>query len=70
MKLIKDPQSTTNVYLRVGCKDRDAYLRHLSEDFGLPLSKVKTVANLLGPDEDFDALLSTLDHLSLSAEYL
>lgn len=41
--------------------DRDAHLRELSEDYGVPMYVVRSLADLLGPDEDYDGLVSALD---------
>ena len=59
MRLAKDPQSV-NPYLRQGFQNRGEYLRQVAEDYGLPLWKVWQVADLLGPNEDFDGLLVSL----------
>lgn len=60
MNLIKDPNSD-NPYLRAGFRDRKAYLRSLADSFGISLKRVKAAADMLGPDEDFDALLTILE---------
>jgi len=49
-------------------KERKEYLRGLAEDYGLPLSHVVTVAILLGEDEDYDGLISTLEDMSWEVE--
>lgn len=59
MNLVKDPQSV-NPYLRQGFKNRGEYLRQVAEDYGLPLWKVWSIAEILGPEEDFDGLLVSL----------
>lgn len=41
-----------------GCYDREEYLESLAEDYGAPFEVVKEMADLLGPDEDFDGLVS------------
>jgi hypothetical protein len=45
--------------------ERKQYLKSLSEDYGVPLPTVMTVADLLGETEDYDALPATLADLSL-----
>lgn len=50
-----------NAYEANGFCDRDEYLRFLADDFGCDLEIVYEAAELLGPDEDFDGLVSTLD---------
>lgn len=59
MNLVKDPTSD-NPYLRHGFKDRAAYLRQIAEDYDVPLKTIRTIADMLGPDEDFDGLLVSL----------
>ena len=50
-----------NVYVENGYKNRTDYLRSLAEDMDIPLSMVLSVADLLGPNEDFDGLVTTLE---------
>ena len=50
-----------NAYENNGFRDRDEYLRYLADDFGVDLELVLEAADLLGPDEDFDGLVSTLN---------
>jgi hypothetical protein len=40
---------------------RDEYLNDLADDYGLPIHVVQAVANMLGPDEDFDGLISAME---------
>lgn len=64
MMLVKDPHST-NPYLRHGFKTRKDYLVDLAESYGVPYRTiVLPLAELLGPEEDFDGLLSSLDDYS------
>ena len=55
-----EAKQVPTVYQERGHTDRSAYLRSLSEDFGVPLAVVYELASLLGADEDFDLLLITL----------
>lgn len=41
-------------------RTREGYLESLAEEFDLPLDLVLNLAYLLGPDEDFDGLISEL----------
>ena len=53
---------STNVYKANGYEGREDYLSCLAEDYGLSLEKVvRPLAELLGPDEDFDGLVSSLE---------
>ena len=49
------------VYREKGYADRDDYLKSLSEDYGIPDDAVRALAEVLGPDEDFDGLVSNLE---------
>ena len=49
------------IYLENGYKDRDDYLNSLSEDYGVPIDAVLALADVLGPEEDFDGLVSNLE---------
>ena len=51
----------TDVYQENGYKNRDDYLNSLSEDYGVPIDAVLALAEVLGPDEDFDGLVSNLE---------
>ena len=56
--------SQTNVYQENGYLNRNQYLEGLAEDYGLPVRKVKKLANMLGPEEDFDMLVSMVEELA------
>jgi len=49
------------VYREKGYTDRKDYLHSLSEDYGVPEEAVQALADVLGPDEDFDGLVSNLE---------
>ena len=53
--------SRRDVYQENGYTDRDDYLNSLSEDYGVPIEAVLALADVLGPDEDFDGLVSNLE---------
>lgn len=55
--------SIPNIYKRHGYDSRQDYLESLAEDYGVDLDTVEALADLLGPDEDFDGLVSSLDDL-------
>lgn len=50
-----------DIYQEHGCTSRDDYLQSLSEDYGVPLDAVLAISDVLGPDEDFDGLVSSLE---------
>jgi len=53
-----------DVYIENGYDNRDDYLKCLAEDFGVELEIVEMLANLFGPNEDFDALVTSLEDMS------
>lgn len=50
-----------NVYQENGYKNRQEYLESLSDNYGVDLGTVLALADLLGPNEDFDGLISALE---------
>jgi uncharacterized protein YktA (UPF0223 family) len=60
----KEETSMSNdIYRANGYNDREHYLSCLAEDYGFDLNTVKVLADLLGPDEDFDGLVSQLEDM-------
>lgn len=53
----------SNIYQDNGFENRREYLESLAEDYNVPLENVLILADLLGPEEDFDGLVSTLQDL-------
>jgi hypothetical protein len=49
------------VYKSHGYEDRDDYLKSLADDYGIDSIAVNAIAGMLGPDEDFDGLISDLE---------
>lgn len=50
-----------NIYQEHGYRNRGHYLKCLSEDYGVDLKTVVTLAQMLGPTEDFDGLVVALE---------
>ena len=50
-----------NIYRENGYADRDDYLNRLSEDYGVSIEDVYSLVEILGENEDFDGLVSTLE---------
>ena len=50
-------------YILNGYENRRDYLEHLAEDFGVPFRIVAALASMLGKDEDFDGLVSSIDEI-------
>lgn len=54
-----------SVYRQNGYNDREDYLSCIAEDYGLDLEdEVRPLAQLLGPNEDFDGLVTALEDLA------
>lgn len=53
-----------NIYEEEGYESRKDYLENLSEDFGVDYETVSCLASLLGPEEDFDGLVTTLEDMA------
>ena len=49
------------IYIENGFKDRQDYLKNLAENMDIPLDVVKAAADMLGPNEDFDGLVTCLE---------
>ena len=50
-----------NIYQENGYVDRDDYLTCLSEDYGISIEDVFSLAEMLGENEDFDRLVCALE---------
>lgn len=53
-----------NIYREKGYRNRKDYLESLADDYDIPLYVVLAAAQVLGPYEDFDGLISILDDAS------
>jgi len=52
-----------NIYISHGYADRNEYLESLADECGVDINVVLNLAEILGPNEDFDGLVTTLqDH--------
>jgi len=52
-------------YIEEGYLNRDDYLEQLAEEFDIELETVRMVADMLGSQEDFDGLVTTLEDMSM-----
>lgn len=57
------PNKNDSVYVQNGYRDRAEYLESLADDFGVELDTVKMLADMLGPNEDFDGLVISLEDM-------
>ena len=58
---MEDKTMNENIYQENGYADRDDYLTCLSEDYDVSIEDVYSLAEILGENEDFDGLLSSLE---------
>ena len=56
------------IYQEEGFANRREYLKALAEDYGVPVKVVFALASILGPDEDFDALVTEIEDYSCCME--
>ena len=54
-----------NTYQRKGYANRKDYLRQLADEYGADLESVLVAADMLGPGEDFDGLVSMMEDYDL-----
>jgi hypothetical protein len=50
-----------SIYTEQGYKNRRDYLENLADDYGVPFEVVDMLASVLGPSEDFDALVCEVE---------
>ena len=50
-----------SVYTDAGYKNRRDFLEQLGDEYGADLQTVLEISSVLGPDEDFDGLVSALE---------
>lgn len=53
-----------SVYTEQGYTSRRDYLDSLADDMGIDKTTVYTLADLLGPSEDFDGLVTALEDMA------
>jgi hypothetical protein len=53
-----------SVYIEQGYKNRQDYLENLADDYGVPFKVVAMLAIVLGPSEDFEALVCEVEDYS------
>ncbi|NBS69266.1 RNA polymerase [bacterium] len=63
---MKGQTMTHNPYKAAGFENRRAYLESLAEDF--PADVVFALADILGPGEDFDGLITALEDAAESGD--
>ena len=58
---IEDKTMGKNIYKQNEYTDRDDYLTCLSEDYGVLIEDVYSLAEMLGENENFDGLICALE---------
>jgi hypothetical protein len=58
---MKELKSREGIYAIHGYEDREDYLNTLADDRGIAPADVRAIADLLGPEEDFDGLVGELE---------
>jgi len=53
-----------NIYIENGYKNRVHYLESLAEEHGVDEESVKTLADMFGPNEDFDGLVTAVEDMA------
>jgi len=50
-----------NIYTQNGYKNREDYLVNLAENYNISIEEIDALADMLGPNEDFDGLVIALE---------
>jgi len=53
-----------DIYKNNGYENRKDYLNQLAEEYEIDLNTVYAVASILGPNEDFDGLITSIQDYS------
>lgn len=53
----------SDIYTKKGYKDRYDYLDSLAEEYDVSKMVIYSLADLLGPSEDFDGLINALEDI-------
>jgi hypothetical protein len=64
-RLNRDRVIPLDRYQADGAIDRFGYLENLAADHGVTFETILTLVDALGPDEDFDGLVTTLEDFPL-----
>jgi len=55
--------NNSDIYKQKGYKDRNEYLDSLAEEYTVSKMVVYSLADMLGPSEDFDGLINALEDM-------
>ncbi len=56
--------SNPSLYAEHGCRNRREYLVELANEHGVDVQTVFALAQILGPEEDFDGLVTSIEDLA------
>jgi hypothetical protein len=59
-----------DIYVEKGFKDRRDWLNQLAEDSEVDAVVVYSLANVLGPSEDFDGLVVAIDDIVADRDFM
>lgn len=54
---------SSDIYQENGYENRKDYLKSVADEYGIDLGIVGLFADMLGPNEDFDGLISVIEDL-------
>jgi len=57
------------IYQKNGFGNRDEYLSYLADNYGISISAVRAIAEILGENEDFDGLIASLEDYTMTSGY-
>lgn len=60
----------SSIYQDKGYKDRKAYLQEVADMHRVPIEAVHSIAEVLGPGEDFDGLIAMIEDFGSAYEEL
>ena len=66
-RLNRDRTIPLDRYQEDGAIDRFGYLESLADDHGVEFDVILTLVDVLGPEEDFDGLVTSLEDLAAGA---
>jgi hypothetical protein len=55
---------TMSIYIDNGYESRRDYLTQLADDYGVDIDTVLVLAGMLGPNEDFDGLVTHIEDIA------
>lgn len=69
MRKGKTTMNKSNIYQEHGYANRKEYLNSLADEYGIDKETVYTLAEILGENEDFDGLVTSLEEADSDMGY-